>query len=338
MKKQQKQLDLPLCEYEEYEQTYESEFQPSIEECLDFLEEIQLDLPFYEYKKYEQNYESKFQSFLEKYPNADEESFLNYLELCYRSWFSKKGNSLINGIYIGKAVDHGEIVPHPTSLEEFVNCIISYFLLYKGCDYSFSQEAFAEVIDIAKEHRRESILKKIPTKSVTEHYCRRYILTKHHLKFSIFIKTDENGKIIPNTDKYADFLSHSIKRIVEDIERKRDDLKKTIPEKIVAQQYEIFDDAHDLTLKQRLIIIHKLGIIDFIKTIQIQPDNITHTANILASILGEKGGTVKSYLNPMLTEDINNTSNNNPYYRKENEEEAKRIINKLKIKSDKVNL
>lgn len=292
----------------------------------------QKNVLFYSYEEYTQNYEKEFQSFLEKHSNAREEDFLDNLEYYYKSSFYNEQGGFIEGII----VDKKNLSGYDESImqfDDFTYTVDSYLMLYIGNDYEFSIEEFEKALDIAENHRYNNPNNE--PKSNLELDCQRRLLTKkQHLKFGRFIVTDEKGKITSDSRKYADF-KFSVERILSDIQTKRNSIENKTYTQI---DDEILDDYSDIALKQKLIILHKLGVIDFIKTIQIQPDNRTHTANILASILGEKGETIKSYLNPMLTEDINNTSNNNPYYRKENEEEAKRIIKILKIKSDKVNL
>ncbi|MEY8761668.1 hypothetical protein [Chryseobacterium tongliaoense] len=85
--------------------------------------------------------------------------------------------------------------------------------------------------------------------------------------------------------------------------------------------------------KEKLIILEKLGVIDYIKSIQTKPETIQHTAEILSAIIGIKSTTLYTYLRPILNANRDDTDNNSPYKNPENLLNANKIIQKLKIKN-----
>lgn len=85
--------------------------------------------------------------------------------------------------------------------------------------------------------------------------------------------------------------------------------------------------------KEKLIILEKLGIINYIKTIQTKPETILHTSEILSAITGIESKTLNTYLYPMLRPRPDNTDPNSPYKNPDNLLNAEKAIHKLKIKN-----
>lgn len=93
------------------------------------------------------------------------------------------------------------------------------------------------------------------------------------------------------------------------------------------------NDFSDNEPKERLIILEKLKIIDFIKSIQTSPEKISQTAEILSAITGIKSSTLYTYLRPMISPNADYNDKNNPYKNNENVLNANKIIQKFKIKN-----
>lgn len=89
-----------------------------------------------------------------------------------------------------------------------------------------------------------------------------------------------------------------------------------------------FSDNED---KVKLIILEKLGVIDYIKSIQQKPATISHTAEILSTFTGIKSGSLYTYLRPMICPVRDDYDKNSPYSNAENLPKANRQILKLKI-------
>ena len=288
--------------------------------CMDA---IQYEVPFYDYKDYEENYDRELKLFLDNYPSSTESNYKDKIEKLYKSWINLN-QTLLDYTIIEQQNTYGGYTEKRIGFIQLANIVDSYFRKYSTNNRSeFSKEIFEDILDKAEEDRKIEI----PPSNSLEFECKKYYLyKKYHLKFYRFLYLDESGKVVFDTNKYDDF-GYAIKRIFNDIRTEKNIEQET--EEIV---YEDFD----ISIKQKLIILHKLGVIDYIKSIQITPENVTHTAGILASILNGKPATIKSYLNPMLTETEDNTSVNNPYNVAENKVEANKVIDKLKIDTSKI--
>ena len=83
--------------------------------------------------------------------------------------------------------------------------------------------------------------------------------------------------------------------------------------------------------KIKLIILEKLGVIDYIKSIQQKPEVISHTAEILSSFTGIKSNSLYSYLRPMISPQRDDSDKNSPYKNADNLLKANRQIHDLKI-------
>lgn len=92
-------------------------------------------------------------------------------------------------------------------------------------------------------------------------------------------------------------------------------------------------DFSDNTDKVKLIMLEKLGVIDYIKTIQTKPKTISHTSEILSTITGIPSKTLNTYLYPMIRPHRDDDDKNSPYKNPENREKAERELIKLKIKN-----
>jgi hypothetical protein len=83
--------------------------------------------------------------------------------------------------------------------------------------------------------------------------------------------------------------------------------------------------------KVKLIILEKLGVIDYIKSIQQKPEIISHTAQILSAFTGIKSDNLYSYLHPMISPIRDDNNKNSPYKNTDNLLKANKQIDNLKI-------
>ena len=212
------------------------------------------------------------------------------------------------------------------SLDYFGVVVNSYFKVFAKKS-EFNLETFSEMIE-----ERDNFFTKNSARNSSELTCKRYSLSKkYHLKFYKFL-SQENGQIIFDFKKHKDF-GFTIRRILDDIKIK---LEKSNNAPVHYEDEVLYDDHTSLSIKQKLIVLQRLGIIDYIKSIQTTPENITHTSQIIAYIMEGKEKTIKSYLNPMLTEAEGNFSNNNPYNVPQNKIEANKALSKMKIDPSKL--
>ena len=92
-------------------------------------------------------------------------------------------------------------------------------------------------------------------------------------------------------------------------------------------------DFSDNSDKVKLIMLEKLGVIKYIKSIQTKPETISHTSEILSAITGIPSTTLNSYLNPMIRPYRDDQDKNSPYKNPENLVKAEKELIKLKIKN-----
>lgn len=68
-------------------------------------------------------------------------------------------------------------------------------------------------------------------------------------------------------------------------------------------------DLSDTTATEKIIYLHKLGVIDFLRKQQPFQSSINSLATILSAVTGEKSGTIQSMLNAMLSKNVNDKNN-----------------------------
>lgn len=290
------------------------------------IETMQYEVPYYTYKDYEEKYEDDLNSFLKEYPNAEESDYLKKIEKCYKSWVDGNQNIWDYTIMEQLCPIEGGYTEQRISLDYFGDVVNSYFKVFAK-KAEFNLETFSEMIE-----ERDNFFTKNSARNSLELTCKRYSLSKkYHLKFYKFL-SQENGQIIFDFKKHEDF-GFTIMRILDDIKIK---LEKSNNAPVHYEDEVLYDDDTSLSIKQKLIVLQQLGIIDYIKSIQTTSENITHTSQIIAYIIEGKEKTIKSYLNPMLTEAEGNFSNNNPYNVLQNKIEANKALSKMKIDPSKL--
>ena len=87
-----------------------------------------------------------------------------------------------------------------------------------------------------------------------------------------------------------------------------------------------------MQIKQKLILLNELGIIEFLNNKLLYKDNASHLAHILNAFLGTNKETLTGYVNLLLRPDSSNK--NSPYNSKDKVSETFTILNQFKIKKD----
>ena len=115
-----------------------------------------------------------------------------------------------------------------------------------------------------------------------------------------------------------------------------DDIHRFILNKIIERNQNNFVGEFDFSNipdKVRLIVLEKLGLIEFIKSIQSKPDTISHTSEILSVITGIEIKTLNTYIYPMLRAIREDDHHNSPYKNPDNVLNANKVLYKLKVKN-----
>ena len=136
----------------------------------------------------------------------------------------------------------------------------------------------------------------------------------------------ESNFIIENLNKIREFLNVNILTLGMEITNNNIKNSLTLNNNTLPE-YD-FSDNED---KVKLIILEKLGVIDYIKSIQQKPEVISHTAEILSSFTGIKSNSLYSYLRPMISPLRDDSDKNSPYKNADNLLKANRQIHDLKI-------
>ncbi len=68
-------------------------------------------------------------------------------------------------------------------------------------------------------------------------------------------------------------------------------------------------DLSNTNAKEKIIYLHELGVLDFLRDKQPFISSINKLASVLSAITGEKSGTLQSYLNPMYSKDVSDKNN-----------------------------
>ncbi|TDD75261.1 hypothetical protein [Flavobacterium caseinilyticum] len=68
-------------------------------------------------------------------------------------------------------------------------------------------------------------------------------------------------------------------------------------------------DLSDTKAIDKILYLHKLGVIDFLRGQQPFNTSVNSLASVLSAITGEKSGTLQPMLNPMLSKKVDDTNN-----------------------------
>ncbi|SFI14676.1 hypothetical protein [Halpernia frigidisoli] len=96
------------------------------------------------------------------------------------------------------------------------------------------------------------------------------------------------------------------------------------------------NDFSDNKPLERMIILEKLGVIKYIKSLQNDGFNEKQTAEILSSFTGITSGTIAKNLGVMLPHNKKDTDKNSPYKNSKNLQLANKSINRFNIDLTKI--
>mgnify|MGYP003618467991 CR=1 FL=1 len=103
-----------------------------------------------------------------------------------------------------------------------------------------------------------------------------------------------------------------------------DSLNKTLSDTL--QEVDLVDYS-DTSIKEKVIALKELGILDFLqKEFQVCQTSTNKLSEVVSFIIGENSRTIQSYINPMINEGT--SQNNNPYT---NTKLVEKTQNKLNI-------
>lgn len=109
----------------------------------------------------------------------------------------------------------------------------------------------------------------------------------------------------------SELLSKKNKKILEKFKENKIHFINSLYKNEFKNQQPDFEaiDLSDKTATEKIIYLHKLGVIDFLREQEPFKYSINSLATVLSAVTGEKSGTIQPMINPMLSE-FNDQKNN----------------------------
>lgn len=209
------------------------------------------------------------------------------------------------------------------------------YLLKLRSEYNLKFKNFNNNLELQKHTQRQNDESLIQIQSKIPIFLRP--LFEKHLLPIIFNSGSVVKDILEKSENEFQRQKEEVLRIINNeiqTEKEKLNLLRFQPQQPTATAMETPElDFSDNSDKVKLIMLEKLGIIDYIKTIQTKPDTISHTSEILSAITGIESKTLNSYLYPMLRPYRDDDDKNSPYKNPENLLKAETELIKLKIKN-----
>lgn len=240
--------------------------------------------------------------------------------------------------YLNQLHNNYKIIEHIFQINNTILLIINFS--YKELNYKLKKYESTKIAiyENAINEIKSGINKEIRTleKNIKDYNLNEFYIEAINIikKYPSEYNYDELELIIQTLHKIRDNFTDIIEFIDEKIQDEKINLLRYSNNTNTNQKIENeipeydFSDNED---KVKLIILEKLGVIDYIKSIQQKPATISHTAEILSTFTGIKSKSLYTYLRPMICPVRDDNDKNSPYYNAENLPKANRQILKLKI-------
>ena len=294
-----------------------------------------MELPlYYTFSDFEKNYKTDLEKFKETYNDASEIDYYEELLSLYNMFpidiifaellFEEYPEEI--EISLNKYTDIMN-----DKLNDYRNFLTNYKNEFDNLDKSFTRE---EIIDYWEK-----------CNFWTKNNRYTIIDDRHKYLKEFYIPSPFDDKIILDETKIKNFnyavtkICNFINEIVAKLKpvKNKTEIENNSETQTTEQIETPENDFSDNDDKVKLIILEKLGVIDYIKTIQTKPETISHTAEILSSFTGITSKTLYTYLRPMISPIPDKSDKNSPYKNSENEYLANKSIQKLKIKNQNTN-
>ena len=240
--------------------------------------------------------------------------------------------------YLNQLHNNYKIIEHIFQINNTILLIINFS--YKELNYKLKKYESTKIAiyENAINEIKSGINKEIRTleKNIKDYNLNEFYIEAINIikKYPSEYNYDELELIIQTLHKIRDNFTDIIEFIDEKIQDEKINLLRysnntnhTLKIENEIPEYD-FSDNED---KVKLIILEKLGVIDYIKSIQQKPEVISHTAEILSSFTGIKSNSLYSYLRPMISPQRDDSDKNSPYKNADNLLKANRQIHDLKI-------
>lgn len=306
------------------------------------------------YKEFLDNYDKDLKQWLDVYEEGSEEDFI--LEL--RDFYKDRGQKIEKAVSFGIGTEilyddgtRGEV--KDVGFKDYfliMECKLRDYICKENninqsdCKGSISENNinvmdYWERVNWAVERVSGSYYRDVVfSNNIKDYYASILFDYWIHNILKIFFnyELDDYWGVILHFDevKYKNFQL-SIPKILKFLDERMQGLraiKTTIITPLISEE-KILDFSDEKT-KVKLIVLEKLGVIDYIKSIQQDEKNVNQTAGILSLIMGCKKDILYSYIRPMLQGYRDDEDKNSPYKNKKNVTDADKVIHKLKLKPD----
>lgn len=283
-----------------------------------------MEIPFYySFNDFKNNFENDLKKFLNVFQDATETDYLKEVLKIYSNFIDFERYTVIEEIscnYIMEEYPEYAELDLNTYTEIMQEKLKIYCSIHGFYD---NENDFPEDIEILDYWEKCNIRTKENNLLITDYRHKYY--RKFYISFFDKIALDEL--------KYKNF-NFSIFRIIEFINNKIEKKEPKITQ--TENNNEIIEDEiladYNLQIKQKLILLNELGIIEFLNNKLLYKDNASHLAHILNAFLDTKTETLKGYVNFLLRPD--NSNKNSPYNSNNRVNETLLILNQFKIKKD----
>ena len=240
--------------------------------------------------------------------------------------------------YLNQLHNNYKIIEHIFQINNTILLIINFS--YKELNYKLKKYESTKIAiyENAINEIKSGINKEIRTleKNIKDYNLNEFYIEAINIikKYPSEYNYDELELIIQTLHKIRDNFTDIIEFIDEKIQDEKINLLRYSNNTNTNQKIENEIPEHDFSDnedKVKLIILEKLGVIDYIKSIQQKPETISHTAEILSTFTGIKSESLYTYLRPMICHVRDDKDKNSPYNNAENLPKANRQILKLKI-------
>lgn len=283
-----------------------------------------MEIPFYcSFNDFQNNYENDLKKFLNVFQDATEKDYLKEVIKIYSNFIDFERYTVIEEIscnYIMEEYpEYAEL-----DLNRYTEIMQEKLKIYCSINGFYDNENdLLEDVEILDYWEKCNIRTKENDFLITDYRHKYY--RKFYTSFFDKIALDEL--------KYKNF-NFSIFRIIEFIDNKIEKKEPKITQ--TENNNEIIEDEilvdYNLQIKQKLILLNELGIIEFLNNKLLYKDNASHLAHILNAFLGTNKETLTGYVNLLLRPDSSNK--NSPYNSKDKVSETFTILNQFKIKKD----
>jgi len=281
-----------------------------------------MEIPiYYSFAEFQQNYESNFMQWQNEYPEGTDKDFrwelFHYYQGKFLTYTSEFDKFYFSNLW--EVTEKGELYDVKKQLR--INTVTN-IIAVRFNEYCSTKEI---VIDSEKDYLEK--IAETPEIFGWSNSDKYKIDYNQFLHFAYFLDVEKSK------DKFQLFLSDQRVKNFEYTLKKIENFAEGSTDETTIDEVDYSGDR-ELSTKQKLILMDKLGIINLlIDQLKIK-ENASHLAEIISAITGidNKKGTLTSYCNYLIRPD--NNHHNSPYNSKANVSKALQIFKDFEINAN----